>query len=111
MAGHSLSLWIAEHYPNASNSTSQRDFILKLASERSIGNIDVVVCDMNDFSIDKRFDRVLSIEMFEHMRNYGELFVEVAAGRAVLHARVLSQSTPYEYVDKGPAELHEPTFL
>lgn len=109
----SLSLWIAEHYPNASvtavsNSTSQRDFILKLASERSIGNIDVVVCDMNDFSIDKRFDRVLSIEMFEHMRNYGELFRRINEwllpdGQFFMHV-FCHKSTPYEYVDKGPAD-------
>ncbi|MGY8796407.1 MAG: SAM-dependent methyltransferase, partial [Woeseiales bacterium] len=75
----SLSLWVAEHFPNASitsvsNSNSQRDFILKQASERSIQNIEVIACDMNDFATDKRFDRVVSIEMFEHMRNYGELF-------------------------------------
>jgi cyclopropane-fatty-acyl-phospholipid synthase len=75
----SLSLWIAEHFPNATvtsvtNSTSQREFILKQAGDRSIQNIDVIACDMNDFSTKKRFNRVVSSEMFEHMRNYGELF-------------------------------------
>ena len=109
----SLSLWIAEHFPNASvtavsNSTSQRDFILKLADERSIDNIEVVVCDMNDFSIDKRFDRVVSIEMFEHMRNWGELFRRIdnwllPDGRFFMHV-FCHRTTPYEYVDKGPAD-------
>ena len=72
----SLSLWVAEQFPDAfvtsvSNSSTQRDFILKLANEREIRNIDVIVCDMNAFATEKRFDRVVSIEMFEHMRNYG----------------------------------------
>ena len=109
----SLSLWVAEHFPNAfvtsvSNSTSQRDFILKLASERSIQNIDVIVCDMNDFSTLKRFDRVVSIEMFEHMRNYGELFRRIddwllPDGRFFMHV-FCHRTTPYEYIDKGPMD-------
>lgn len=109
----SLSLWIAEHFPNSSvtsvsNSTSQRDFILKLAGERSIENIDVVVCDMNDFSTEQRFDRVVSIEMFEHMRNYGELFRRIdnwllPDGRFFMHV-FCHRTTPYEYIDKGPAD-------
>ncbi|MDH5260877.1 MAG: cyclopropane-fatty-acyl-phospholipid synthase family protein [Gammaproteobacteria bacterium] len=109
----SLSFWIAEHFPNSSvtsvsNSTSQRDFILKLAGERSIENIDVVVCDMNDFSTEQRFDRVVSIEMFEHMRNYGELFRRIdnwllPDGRFFMHV-FCHRTTPYEYIDKGPAD-------
>jgi len=109
----SLSLWIAEHFPNSSvtsvsNSTSQRDFILKLAGERSIENIDVIVCDMNDFSTEQRFDRVVSIEMFEHMRNYGELFRRIdnwllPDGRFFMHV-FCHRTTPYEYIDKGPAD-------
>ena len=75
----SLSLWIAEHFPSSSvtsvsNSRSQRDFILERARERSIDNIEVIACDMNDFVAERRYDRVVSVEMFEHMRNYGELF-------------------------------------
>ena len=109
----SLSLWIAEHFPNTSvmsvsNSTSQRDFIVERAKERAIENIDVVTCDMNDFETDKRFDRVVSIEMFEHMRNYGELFRRIDEwllpdGRFFMHI-FCHRSTPYEYVDKGPAD-------
>ena len=109
----SLSLWIAEHYPNASimsvsNSTSQRDFILESAEKRSIKNIEVMTCDMNDFATDKRFDRVVSIEMFEHMRNYGELFRRIDSwllpeGRFFMHI-FCHRSTPYEYIDKGPSD-------
>ena len=109
----SLSLWIAEHFPDASvtsvsNSTSQRDFILKQAKDRSIENIDVIACDMNDFETKQRFDRVVSIEMFEHMRNYGELFRRinqwlVPDGQFFMHI-FCHRTTPYEYVDKGPAD-------
>ena len=109
----SLSLWIAERFPNASimsvsNSTSQRDFIVERARERAIANIEVVTCDMNDFETDKRFDRVVSIEMFEHMRNYGELFRRidewlVPDGRFFMHI-FCHRSTPYQYIDKGPSD-------
>ena len=109
----SLSLWIAEHFPDTSvmsvsNSTSQRDFIVERATERAIENIEVVTCDMNDFATDRRFDRVVSIEMFEHMRNYGELFRRIDEwllpdGRFFMHI-FCHRSTPYEYIDKGPAD-------
>lgn len=109
----SLSLWIAEHFPNTSvvsisNSSSQRDFILEQAAGRAIRNIDVIVCDMNDFSTDKRFDRVVSIEMFEHMRNYGELFRRIddwllPDGHFFMHI-FCHRTTPYEYIDKGPSD-------
>jgi len=109
----SLSLWVAEHFPNASvtsvsNSSSQREFILKQASERSIQNIDVIACDMNDFATEKQFDRVVSIEMFEHMRNYGELFRRIddwllPDGRFFMHI-FCHRTTPYEYIDKGPTD-------
>jgi len=109
----SLSLWIAEHYPNASvtsvsNSTSQREFILEQAGKRSIRNVDVIVCDMNDFAARERFDRVVSVEMFEHMRNYGELFRRIDEwllpdGRFFMHI-FCHRTTPYEYIDKGPSD-------
>ena len=109
----SLSLWIAERFPSSSvtsvsNSTSQRDFILKQARERSLQNIEVIACDMNDFETDKRFDRVVSVEMFEHMRNYGSLFSciddwLVPDGRFFMHI-FCHRTTPYEYIDKGPTD-------
>lgn len=79
----SLTLWMAERYRNAkitglSNSASQRRFILARAAERGLTNINIITADINDFDIDQRFDRVCSIEMFEHMANHRELMRRVA---------------------------------
>ena len=79
----SLTLWMAEHFPNSrilavSNSSSQRDFILSRAAARGLTNVEVQTCDMNDFTTSRRFDRVVSVEMFEHMRNYESLFSRIA---------------------------------
>ena len=107
----SLSLWIASQYPacqvkSVSNSQSQHDYITGEAARRGLSNISVEVCDMNDFDTEQRFDRVVSVEMFEHMRNYRKLFGRVArwmkpAGKFFMHIFV-HRSTPYEFVDKGP---------
>jgi cyclopropane-fatty-acyl-phospholipid synthase len=80
----SLTLWMAEHYPKAritavSNSRPQREFNLQRCREQGLGNVVVVTADMNDFTTDQRFDRVLSIEMFEHMRNYELLLRKIAS--------------------------------
>lgn len=96
----SLSLWVAERYPAArvtavSNSTSQGAFIRARAAARGLRNLEVVTADMNRFTPEGRFDRVVSVEMFEHMRNWpallgridgwlepdGRLFVHVFAHR------------------------------
>jgi cyclopropane-fatty-acyl-phospholipid synthase len=74
----SLSLWMAENYPNSkitavSNSGSQKEFIMTRAAERKLTNLQVITADMNDFSTDQTFDRVVSVEMFEHMRNWPRL--------------------------------------
>lgn len=79
----SLTLWLAEHYPRStvtavSNSHPQRRFIEQTCAERGLNNVQVITADMNDFSIDRRFDRVVSVEMFEHMRNYRELMARIA---------------------------------
>ncbi len=79
----SLSLWMAEHYPKArivsvSNSASQRAFIEEQARRRHLGNLRVVTADMNDFATQEHFDRVVSVEMFEHMRNYETLMHRIA---------------------------------
>lgn len=79
----SLTLWMAEHYPSAkitslSNSASQRAFILGRAAERGLTNINIITADINDFDTDQRFDRVCSIEMFEHMANHRELMRRVS---------------------------------
>ena len=81
----SLTLWMAEHYPNAritavSNSRTQRLHIEATARERGLGNVRVITCDANvlEFPPEERFDRVVSVEMFEHMRNYETLLARIA---------------------------------
>jgi cyclopropane-fatty-acyl-phospholipid synthase len=78
----SLSLWMATKFPNSkitsvSNSSSQKKYILKEAKKRNIKNLKIITCDMNDFKINKKFDRVVSVEMIEHMRNHRQLFNKI----------------------------------
>jgi cyclopropane-fatty-acyl-phospholipid synthase len=80
----SLSLFMAEKFPQShftvvSNSRTQKIFIDETAQKRNIHNLTVITADMNSFSIDKKFDRVVSVEMFEHMRNYQKLMHLVAS--------------------------------
>jgi cyclopropane-fatty-acyl-phospholipid synthase len=80
----SLTLWIAEQYPHAritsvSNSASQQEFILMKAKQKGLINVDVITADINDFSTAGLFDRVLSIEMFEHMRNCEKLLRNISS--------------------------------
>lgn len=78
----SFSLWAAEHYPNSSivsvsNSSGQRKYIMDQAHQRGLTNLNVITADMNEFSTYEKFDRVVSVEMFEHMRNYQQLFERI----------------------------------
>lgn len=116
----SLSLWMAEHYPRSrilavSNSQSQRYFIEEQARRLGIDNLRVVTADMNDFVSDERFDRVVSLEMFEHMRNWRRLFERIhgwlhPAGLFFLHV-FCHRMTAYPYVDQGPADWMSRTFF
>lgn len=109
----SLTLWMAEHYPVSritavSNSRSQREYILGEAARRGLQNVDVITCDMNVFATDARFDRIVSVEMFEHMRNWRVLFERVngwlvPGGRFFMHV-FCHRSAPYEFVDNGPSD-------
>ena len=79
----SLSLWLAEHYPNAritgvSNSATQKQYIDSEIQKRGLKNLRIVTCDMNQFDIDERFDRVVSVEMFEHMKNFERLHANIS---------------------------------
>lgn len=80
----SLTLWMAEQFPDAritgvSNSRTQRAFIEEQASQKSLRNIEIVTADMNDFDAGSgAFDRVVSVEMFEHMKNYRLLMKRIA---------------------------------
>lgn len=78
----SLTLWMAENFPASritavSNSNSQREFIEQQAAERGLQNVNVITADINNFDIDQQFDRVVSVEMFEHMRNHSALFHKI----------------------------------
>jgi cyclopropane-fatty-acyl-phospholipid synthase len=79
----SLSLWMARQYPRSritavSNSATQKQYIMDQARQRGLANIEVITADMNDFDTDLQFDRVVSVEMFEHMRNYQKLMSHIA---------------------------------
>ena len=82
----SLTLYMAARFPNAritgvSNSRTQREWILARAAERGLSNVEIVTCDANvlQFPAGARFDRVVSVEMFEHMRNYQSLMARIAS--------------------------------
>jgi len=103
----SLTLRAAERFPGSSitavsNSHAQRRFIEARAAQRGIRNIRVFTADMNDFRTIDRFDRVVSVEMFEHMRNHAELLRRVREwllpdGRAFVHIFVNRQfAYPFE---------------
>ncbi len=79
----SLTLWMAGRYPGCritavSNSASQRAHIEARALELGFDNIEVITCDVNELQLDRQFDRVVSVEMFEHVRNYRDLLQRVA---------------------------------
>jgi len=79
----SLSLFMSSKFPESrftvvSNSTTQKAYIDQAAQERKITNLTVITADMNTFQIGQSFDRVVSVEMFEHMRNYKLLLYKVA---------------------------------
>jgi cyclopropane-fatty-acyl-phospholipid synthase len=93
----SLSLWMAARFPNArilavSNSRTQGAHIRARAAERGLANLTVETADVNGWApaAGQRFDRVVSVEMFEHVRNWPELFRRVAGwlapnGRVFVH--------------------------
>jgi cyclopropane-fatty-acyl-phospholipid synthase len=110
----SLSLWLAERYPAASvvgvsNSAGQREWIEHQCALRGLENLSVVTADVNAFTPDGRFDRVMSIEMFEHMRNWRRLLERVAAwlepggGKAFVHV-FSHQTLPYLFEGTWAAE-------
>ena len=83
----SLSLWMARNYPNAritavSNSTTQKEYI----DSHALPNLTVITADMNTFTTDETFDRIVSIEMFEHMRNWPKLLSAFRDGYLVMVA-------------------------
>jgi cyclopropane-fatty-acyl-phospholipid synthase len=110
----SLSLWMAERFPGSqitavSNSRTQRRFIEARAAGRGLKNLEVITCDVNQLSFPTttRFDRVVSVEMFEHMRNYESLMRKISGwlkstGTLFVHIFVhKSHAYPFEVRDES----------
>lgn len=109
----SLTLWMAKHYPNAhitavSNSASQRAYIEAQACERNLHNLKVITADINHLVMDQQFDRIVSVEMFEHLRNYRTIFARVSGwlrpkGRFFMHI-FCHKTTPYFFEDRDDSD-------
>ncbi len=109
----SLTFHMAQNFPNSkitavSNSNDQIKFIEKKCLKLRLKNIETINADMNDFAIDKEFDRVVSIEMFEHMRNYDELLKRIGGwlnqnGRLFVHI-FSHKEISYPFEDKGDGD-------
>ncbi len=107
----SLTLFLAERFPDCritavSNSRSQKEFIDARARQRGLENVRVITADMNTFDPGAQFDRIVSIEMFEHMRNYHELFARTARWMrpgALLFVHIFAHARfAYPYEVRGP---------
>ncbi len=102
----SLSIFMAQKYPNAritavSNSSSQRIFIEAQAASLGLNNLNVITADMNEFVASGRFDRIVSVEMFEHMSNWRPLLTRLREwltrdGRLFIHI-FTHRNQPYRF--------------
>jgi cyclopropane-fatty-acyl-phospholipid synthase len=109
----SLTLWMAERYRNShitalSNSNSQRQHIEAQAARRGLTNVRVITRDMNDFDTAERFDRVVSVEMFEHLRNWPQAFARVSRwlnphGRFFMHV-FAHRGAAYPFVERDASD-------
>jgi cyclopropane-fatty-acyl-phospholipid synthase len=110
----SLTLWMAEKYPNSritgvSNSSTQKAHIDAEAARRGFKNVRIVTADMNEFEAgDTAFDRVVSVEMFEHMKNYQLLMAKVArwlrpGGKLFIHI-FTHREFAYHFEGKDPSD-------
>ena len=109
----SLSLWMAERFPaskitSVSNSASQARFIRQRADARGLDNLIVITADMNGFDTNHRFDRVVSVEMFEHMSNWRALLTKARdwlKPDGLLFLHVFShRTTPYRFDVDDPSD-------
>ena len=109
----SFSAWVLRHYPRCrvlavSNSSTQAEFIRARYQSEALDRLEVVTADMNDFATDRKFDRVVSVEMFEHMRNWARLFERVAGwlrpGGAFFQHVFCHRRFAYLYADEGAGD-------
>lgn len=106
----SMSLYMAKKYPHSrikavSNSRTQKEYIDAQAKKRGLGNLTIITADVVHFSPDETdsFDTVVSVEMFEHMKNYGELMRRISTwlkpgGNLFVHIFVHRLGLPYHYL-------------
>ncbi len=109
----SLSLWMAENFPNArivgvSNSSTQKLHIDAEAQKRGLKNLRILTCDLNCFDITEKFDRVVSVEMFEHMKNFERLMGNIsrwlkADGKLFVHI-FTHKEYAYQFVERGASD-------
>ncbi len=109
----SMSLFMAAKYPGArvtavSNSASQRAHIEARAKAQGISNLRIITADMNVFDTDQTFDRIVSVEMFEHMSNWRALLEKCrkwikADGRMFMHV-FAHRTAPYRFNVNDPAD-------
>jgi len=109
----SLTLAMAERFPGAridaiSNSSTQKVWIDSECARRGIRNVRIETADIATFSPDERFDRVVSVEMFEHVRNHQALLRRIAGwllpgGRLFVHI-FAHRRHAYLYEDQGPTD-------
>lgn len=116
----SFSLWAAARYPNSritavSNSKAQRLHIEEAAFERGIENLEVVTADINDFDPGRTYQRIVSIEMMEHVRNHRALFermVDWLSEDGAVFVHVFAHSDyAYPYETGGAADWMARTFF
>ena len=109
----SLTCYMALKLPNSkitavSNSKDQKEHILNRCKNQGLDNIEVITADMNDFGTESKYDRVVSIEMFEHMRNYKKLLSKISSwlhddGKLFIHI-FTHQSVVYPFENQGEAD-------
>ena len=109
----SLTCYMASKLPNSkitavSNSKDQKEHILNRCKNQGLDNIEVITADMNDFETENNYDRVVSIEMFEHMRNYKKLLSKISSwlnddGKLFIHI-FTHQSVVYPFENQGEAD-------
>ena len=109
----SLTCYMASKLPNSkitavSNSKDQKEHILNRCKNQGLDNIEVITADMNDFGTESKYDRVVSIEMFEHMRNYKKLLSKISSwlnedGKLFIHI-FTHQSVVYPFENQGEAD-------
>ncbi len=106
----SLSLWLAGRFPNMritalSNSRMQKEFIDSCAIQRGFRNLEVVTANVGSYESPATFDRVVSIEMFEHLHNHQEILRRISGwlkphGKLFVHI-FCHRDTPYSYGTEG----------